>query len=192
MSIRLSKIYTKTGDKGTTGLISGDRVAKDHVRIQAIGDVDEANSTLGLAILHTDDDENIRKVLQHIQNDLFDLGADLALPMDADKPNVLRIIESQVNYLEEQIDGFNAQLKPLDSFVLPGGSALSAALHQARAVVRRSERSLVKLNEKEDINPFAVQYINRLSDLLFVLARCGNDNGSSDILWTPGANRDSG
>jgi cob(I)alamin adenosyltransferase len=192
MSIRLSKIYTKTGDKGTTGLISGDRVAKDHVRIQAIGDVDEANSTLGLAILHADGDESIRKVLRHIQNDLFDLGADMALPMSADKPNVLRIIESQVLYLEGQIDNFNSHLKPLDSFVLPGGSALSAALHQARAVVRRSERSLVKLKEKEDINPFAVQYINRLSDLLFVLSRCANDNGNSDILWTPGANRDSG
>ncbi len=191
MSIRLSKIYTKTGDKGTTGLISGERVAKDHVRIQAIGDVDEANATLGLAVLHSDGDENVQKVLQNIQNDLFDLGADMALPMSSDKSNTLRIIESQVNYLEDQIDEFNTHLRPLDSFVLPGGSPLSAAMHQARAVVRRAERSLVKLNEKEDINPFAVQYINRLSDLLFVLARWGNDNGNSDILWKPGANRDS-
>ena len=191
MSVRLSKIYTKTGDKGTTGLISGERIAKDHVRIQAIGDVDEANATLGLAILHTDGDESIRTVLQHIQNDLFDLGADMALPMSSDKSNALRIIEGQVHYLEDQIDKFNAHLRPLDSFVLPGGSLISAALHQSRAVVRRAERSLVKLNEKEDINPFAVQYINRLSDLLFVLARWGNDNGNSDILWKPGANRGS-
>lgn len=191
MTIRLSKIYTKTGDKGTTGLISGSRVSKSHVRIQAIGDIDEANAALGLAILHAKENQDIFEVLHHVQQDLFDLGADMALPINDEKSETLRIIESQVVYLEKQIDKFNSQLKPLDSFVLPGGSSLAAGLHHGRAIVRRAERSIIHLSEQEEINPFAIKYINRLSDFLFVLARCSNDHGEGDVLWKPGSSRES-
>lgn len=191
MSIRLSKIYTKTGDKGETSLISGDRVPKNHLRIQAIGDVDETNATLGLVILQmVDIHEDVKKLLLHIQNDLFDLGADLALPETTEKTNILRMTKAQTDILERQIDHYNAQLKPLDSFVLPGGSETSTMLHLSRSVARRAERSAVALGHMESVNQFALQYLNRLSDLLFVLSRYCNDCGKRDVLWKPGAGRE--
>ncbi|MDT1060655.1 cob(I)yrinic acid a,c-diamide adenosyltransferase [Paracoccus sp. CPCC 101403] len=187
----LNRIYTRTGDKGETALSNGERVPKHALRVEAYGSVDELNATLGLARLHAEGEMAAR--LSVIQNDLFDLGADLSRPRmheDAEAPYpVLRIIDSQVERLESEIDGMNAALAPLRSFILPGGSALSAHLHLCRTVARRAERGAVALAAAEDANPAAVKYLNRLSDWLFVAARVANENGAQDILWVPGASR---
>jgi cob(I)alamin adenosyltransferase len=187
----LNKIYTRTGDKGTTALGDGARVEKDSVRVGAYGTVDEVNATLGLAQLHAADETAV--ALARVQNDLFDLGADLATPgfgQDADAPYPrLRIVAAQVDRLEREIDAMNASLTPLRSFVLPGGSALAAYLHLCRTVCRRAEREAVTLAREETVNPEAVRYLNRLSDWLFVAARAANLGGEGDVLWVPGANR---
>ncbi|HBD91520.1 MAG: ATP:cob(I)alamin adenosyltransferase [Rhodobacteraceae bacterium GWE1_64_9] len=187
----LSKIYTRTGDKGDTALGNGDRVAKHSARVSAYGTVDETNATLGLARLHASGEMDA--ALQRIQNDLFDLGADLCRPdmaRDHEAGYVpLRMLESQVDRLEAEIDVMNARLQPLRSFILPGGSALAAHLHLCRTVVRRAERLTVELAGTEDINPAAVKYLNRLSDWLFVAGRIANDDGRDDILWVPGLTR---
>lgn len=186
--VRLTRIYTRGGDKGKTSLGDGSRVSKTAIRVEAYGTVDEANAVIGLARLHADDETD--RVLARIQNDLFDLGADLATPEAPDpKYPPLRIVAAQVKRLEAEIDRMNAELKPLDSFVLPGGSPLAAFLHQARTVVRRAERCTVALAELESVNRHALEYLNRLSDHLFVLSRHVNDRGATDILWVPGANR---
>ncbi len=190
--VKLNKIYTKTGDDGTTGLVIGPRRPKYDLRVAAYGTVDEANSTLGLVRLHCDGHEKIDAVLLRVQNDLFDLGSDLATPDTGEDLGFepLRIIESQTTWLEDTIDEFNANLEPIKSFTLPGGSALAAHLHLARTVVRRAERDATELKAQEsDVNAQAIKYLNRLSDLLFVLSRIANDNGKSDILWTPGKHR---
>ncbi|KEQ52598.1 cob(I)yrinic acid a,c-diamide adenosyltransferase [Sphingobium chlorophenolicum] len=188
--VKLNKIYTRTGDAGTTGLVDGSRLPKHAPRIQAVGDVDEANSAIGLAIVAIGDAPEAGW-LTTIQNDLFDLGADLATPVtDAgDEPWALRIVASQVERLERQIDAMNADLSPLDSFVLPGGSPAAAAVHLARAVTRRAERSATAAAVEVAINPQALAYLNRLSDLLFVMARRLNGNGANDVKWVPGASR---
>jgi len=196
--VRLNVIYTRTGDKGETGLGDGSRRPKCDARVAAMGDVDETNSAVGLARLavraSTDAAvQAIEPTLARIQNDLFDLGADLCQPPDDnEKPDaVLRIAASQVEALERAIDALNANLAPLRSFVLPGGAAAAAALHQARAVCRRAERSVVALagREGEGVGETALAYVNRLSDYLFVAARYANDGGKADVLWVPGANR---
>lgn len=197
----LNKIYTKTGDDGTTALGSGERRAKYDTRVEVYGSVDEANAAIGVARLYCAESE-IDKVLELVQNDLFDLGADLAVPEKADlhsdnvksgesKNQQLRIIESQVSTLERYIDEFNGELEPLRSFILSGGNALAAHLHMARTIARRAERHMVALSHSpdEEVNALAIIYINRLSDLLFVLARHANDRGAGDILWVPGKNR---
>jgi cob(I)alamin adenosyltransferase len=191
--VRLNRIYTKTGDDGTTGLGDGTRVAKFNLRVEAFGTVDEANATLGLARLHTSDDPDIDAILARVQNDLFDLGADLCTPLSA-KPldyEPLRMVDSQVERLEAEIDAMNARLKPLKSFILPGGSAAAAHLHLARTITRRAERLMVALADSpgEKVGGAAMRYINRLSDLLFVLSRVVNDNGEKDVLWVPGLTR---
>lgn len=190
--VKLNKIYTRTGDDGTTGLVDGSRTAKHSARISAIGKVDEANSAIGFAIVSVEDNHQ-QKLLVRIQNDLFDLGADLATPSEdgdfAPSDMVLRVVPKQVEWLEQQIDALNERLQPLASFVLPGGSEAAARTHIARAAVRSAERSVAALGELEPTNPAALQYINRLSDLLFVLARVLNDDGSKDVKWVPGANR---
>jgi cob(I)alamin adenosyltransferase len=192
--VKLNKIYTRTGDDGTTGLGSGERRLKSDVRIDAYGTVDEANSCIGLARLSTAEAHPaIDAMLGRIQNDLFDLGADLAVP-DTGKPlgyEPLRIVAAQVDRVEKDIDALNAGLQPLRSFVLPGGSPASAALHIARTVARRAERLMVELAQKpgEHVNPEGLKYINRVSDFLFVAARAVNDNGKADVLWVPGKNR---
>ena len=187
--VKLNKIYTKTGDDGTTGLVRGPRRSKSDLRIEAFGTVDEANSCLGAARLATGKMPRIDSVLARIQNDLFDLGSDLATPGE-DEPGTnpsLRVTAAQAGWLERQIDHFNESLAPLTSFVLPGGSPLAAALHIARTVVRRAERLVVELTAIEpDVNREALIYLNRLSDLIFVLARTANANGETDVLWTPG------
>lgn len=187
----LNKIYTRTGDKGETALSNGERVPKDSQRVAAYGTVDELNATLGLARLHATGP--LAERIAVIQNDLFDLGADLSRPRieeDAEAPYpVLRIIDSQVDRLEAEIDGMNADLSPLRSFILPGGSALSAHLHLSRTVARRAEREAVSLAAADGANPAAVKYLNRLSDWLFVAGRVANANGAHDILWQPGASR---
>ncbi|MDT0509255.1 cob(I)yrinic acid a,c-diamide adenosyltransferase [Novosphingobium sp. MMS21-SN21R] len=185
--VKLNKIYTRTGDDGTTGLVDGSRRVKFDARMQAIGDVDEANSTIGLAAVAASD-ETARN-LQRIQNDLFDLGADLATPGDDFTPSemVLRVVASQVDWLEGAIDALNEGLPPLTSFILPGGSETAARIHVARATVRRAERSAVELDNAEAVNPQVLAYLNRLSDYLFVLARA--TNAGSDPLWVPGASR---
>ncbi len=187
----LNRIYTRTGDKGDTGLVDGSRLRKDAPRVVAYGTVDELNATLGLARLHAG--EPMGGAIGRVQNDLFDLGADLATPGYADdataKRPPLRVVAAQTDRLEAEIDAMNVDLAPLRSFVLPGGSALAAYLHLARTVCRRAERAAVTLAAAEAINPDAVRYLNRLSDWLFVSARIANDLGSSDILWVPGANR---
>ncbi|MDI9634559.1 cob(I)yrinic acid a,c-diamide adenosyltransferase [Geitlerinema splendidum] len=185
--VQLTRIYTRGGDKGKTSLGSGKRVSKASLHMAAVGDVDEANSAIGVARLYATDE--IDSLLFHIQNDLFDVGADLCLPMTEDTKEALRLSASQIAYLEEQLDFYNKTLPSLTSFVLPGGSPLSATLHQARAVVRRAERSVCALHESEKINEILIQYVNRLSDLLFVLARYDNHLKSGDVLWVPGANR---
>ena len=192
--VKLNKIYTRTGDDGTTGLGSGERRAKYDRRIEAFGAVDEANACIGMARLGLADSRpDIDAMLKRIQNDLFDLGADLATPDTGRKPKYepLRIIASQVARLEADIDALNSNLEPLRSFVLPGGSAAAAALHIARTVARRAEREMVALAAVpgETVGADALRYINRVSDLLFVAARAVNDNGASDVLWVPGENR---
>ncbi len=191
--VTLNRIYTKTGDQGSTGLATGERVSKADARVEAYGAVDETNATIGLARLHSGADPTLDAMLQRIQNDLFDLGADLATP-ERDKPlkfEALRVTESQVARLEREIDEINAALEPLTSFVLPAGSALAAHLHLARTVSRRAEREAVRLAaaDGERVNPEAVKYLNRLSDLLFVAARRANANGADDVLWIPAAGR---
>ena len=190
--VKLTRIYTKGGDKGKTALGSGQRVAKHHPRVAAYGTVDEANAAVGLARLHTQTlpDPEVDGILGRVQNDLFDLGADLATP-EVENPEYppLRITAPQVDRLEGEIDRLNADLEPLNSFVLPGGSPAAAFLHQARTVARRAEREITTLAEAEAINPEAIRYINRLSDLLFVMSRYVNDKGAGDVLWVPGANR---
>ncbi len=191
--VKLNKIYTKTGDDGTTGLVDGSRIAKNDPRMAAIGDIDELNSVIGMAICTIDAPETV-KSLRVIQNDLFDLGADLATPAGEDKdftPSemVLRITATQVERLESDIDTVNADLDPLTSFILPGGSEAAATIHLARAVARRAERTLVSASHSLAINPLALTYVNRLSDFLFVLARAANGGGKDDILWVPGASR---
>ncbi|MDA8233052.1 MAG: cob(I)yrinic acid a,c-diamide adenosyltransferase [Magnetospirillum sp.] len=187
--VRLTRIYTRSGDKGQTSLGDGTRVAKHTLRVEAYGTVDEANAAIGLARLHTDGEAG--GMLARIQNDLFDLGADLCMPLaDSEgQGSRLRIAEGQVLRLEAEIDRMNDELEPLDSFVLPGGTPASAHLHHARTVVRRSERLISALAETEKVNPQAIAYANRLSDHLFVMARWLNTKGSADVLWVPGANR---
>ena len=187
--VKLNKIYTRTGDDGTTGLVDGSRSPKSAPRMAAIGDVDEANSCIGAAALHAQGAMLAR--LRVIQNDLFDLGADLATPGTDFEPGemTLRIVASQVARLESEIDDMNASMLPLASFILPGGSTLAAALHIARAVTRRAERAAVAAAADVAINPLALAYINRLSDWLFVAARYANGQGAGDILWVPGASR---
>ena len=188
----LNKIYTKTGDDGTTALGSGERRMKFDLRVEAYGSVDEANAVIGVARLYTRG-EKADKILEFVQNDLFDLGADLAVPDTGEKLDFepLRIAETQVLRLEVEIDEFNKALEPLRSFVVSGGTQLAAHLHLARTVARRAERSIVELSktEGEIVSAFAIQYINRLSDLLFVLARYANNHGKADVLWVPGKNR---
>ena len=187
----LNKIYTRTGDGGDTALGDGSRRAKHNLRVSAYGTSDETNATVGLARLHAEGDMDA--ALARIQNDLFDLGADLCRPdmskdADAEYPP-LRMTSGQVDRLEAEIDAMNEALQPLRSFILPGGSALSAHLHVCRTVARRAERLTVELATMEAINPEAVKYLNRLSDWFFVAARIANDDGKSDVLWIPGANR---
>jgi cob(I)alamin adenosyltransferase len=185
--VKLDKIYTKGGDSGQTGLSDGSRVSKACLRITAIGAVDEANSAIGVARLEAGAFDG---ALARIQNDLFDLGADLSAPEDGRKSESrLRVVPAQVERLEREIDAMNANLSPLTSFVLPGGTALSAHLHMARAIARRAEAAIVELAAQEQINPAAQHYANRLSDHLFVMARAANDGGKGDVLWIPGANR---
>ena len=183
--VRLNKIYTRTGDDGTTGLVDGTRRSKHDPRFEAVGAVDETNSLLGWAILAQGDAADLARV----QNDLFDLGADLATPGEDFEPSemVLRIVPAQVEWLEARIDAANEALEPLKSFILPGGSEAAARLHIARAAVRRAERAMTALAEAEPVNPAALAYVNRLSDYLFVLARAAN--AGRDPLWQPGANR---
>ena len=184
--VKLNKIYTRTGDSGETSLVNGMRVSKHARRPSAFGDIDEANSVIGLARLHCADNAKADAMLARVQNDLFDLGADIATP-ETDNP-ALRITTSQVSRLESEIDIMNDDLEPLNSFILPGGSAASAWLHLARTVIRRAERHLTRLATEEVVNQAAMSYVNRLSDHLFVLARRLNNNGKTDILWRPGEN----
>ena len=186
--VTLNRIYTKSGDKGETALGDGSRLPKHALRISAYGTVDEANAAIGLVRLHTHGQTDA--MLARIQNDLFDLGADLCVP-ETTKRNEgrLRIVDAQVERLESEIDAMNAELKPLTSFILPGGSAAAAHLHLARTIVRRAERLMTELAEHEALKPAAIKYANRLSDHLFVAARFANDKGAGDVLWVPGATR---
>jgi cob(I)alamin adenosyltransferase len=187
--VTLSRIYTKTGDAGQTGLGDGSRVAKDNARVAAYGEVDEFNAVLGLLIANAPNYAELALV-RSIQNELFDLGADLCVPLPASGDDTaLRISAGQVVRLEQAIDRLNEPLKPLQSFVLPGGNVAAAWLHLARTVCRRAERSVVTLMRGEPVNPQALIYLNRLSDLLFVMARAANDGGSADVLWVPGKSR---
>jgi cob(I)alamin adenosyltransferase len=185
--VYLSRIYTKSGDRGETGLGDGSRVSKDHPRVAAYGSVDELNAVLGLLVCHCPHADKI-DLLRTIQNDLFDVGADLCLPQSADEtPGAhLRVRAEQAERLEQAIDRLNAGLAPLNSFILPGGQAAAAWCHLARTVCRRAERDVVTLARDETINSQVVVYLNRLSDLLFVLARVYNNNGRDDVLWRPG------
>jgi cob(I)alamin adenosyltransferase len=190
----LNKIYTRTGDDGTTALVGGARRDKFDLRVAAYGTVDEVNACIGMARVHTAATlTELDAMLARVQNDLFDLGADLATPESGEKPEVepLRIVPAQVERLESDIDALNANLSPLRSFVLPGGSPAAAALHLARTVARRAERLMVELSRRpgENVGAEAVKYVNRLSDFFFVAARAANDNGASDVLWVPGQNR---
>ncbi len=187
--VKLNKIYTRTGDDGTTGLVDGSRCPKHSARIEAIGAVDEANSSLGLAIAALDGEA--KADCTRIQNDLFDLGADLATPGKDFEPGemTLRIVPAQAAWIEGRIDAASERLAPLTSFVLPGGSEAAARVHVARAAVRRAERAMTALAMHDPVNPAALAYINRLSDYLFQLARLANDDGRADVTWKPGANR---
>jgi cob(I)alamin adenosyltransferase len=188
--VQLTRIYTRGGDAGKTSLGTGRRVPKHDPRVSAYGAVDETNATIGLARLHTSGDAAVDAMLARIQNDLFDLGADLCAPETAGETRErLRITAGQVARLEAEIDSINAGLAPLTSFILPGGTAASSYLHLARTVARRAEREMTALAERESLNPEALRYINRLSDHLFVMARHLNDKGARDVLWAPGATR---
>jgi cob(I)alamin adenosyltransferase len=186
--VKLNKIYTRTGDDGTTGLVRGPRRMKYDLRVEAYGTVDEANSFIGMARLSTHAMPKLDRLLARIQNDLFDLGSDLATPgADPEGTQSLRITAAQAEWLEQQIDHYNEGLAPLKSFVLPGGTPLAVALHLGRTVTRRAERLVVELMAREpDVNGAVLVYLNRLSDLLFVMARVANANGESDVLWAPG------
>jgi cob(I)alamin adenosyltransferase len=189
--VKLNRIYTRTGDDGSTGLADGGRRRKDNARLQAIGSVDEANAALGVVRLYSAGDAELDGVLKQVQNDLFDLGADLATPSDDIAWTPIRILAAQVTALEAALDHYNAPMPPLTSFILPAGSALAAHLHLARTIVRRAERDAVTLNAEEPVNAEAMKYLNRLSDLLFVLARYANAPhaiipGAGDVLWVPG------
>jgi cob(I)alamin adenosyltransferase len=184
--VKLNKIYTRTGDGGTAGLVDGSRVSKSSLRMTAIGEVDEANAAIGVAISALGDGDVADRLLT-IQNDLFDLGADVATPGEVE--GALRIVGSQVERLEREIDAMNSELAPLTSFILPSGSPGVAALHLARAIVRRAERAAVALNEAEPLNPHLLAYLNRLSDHLFVAARFVAAREGGDVLWQPGATR---
>jgi cob(I)alamin adenosyltransferase len=188
--VKLNKIYTRTGDDGTTGLVDGSRTPKHAARIEAIGAIDEANSAIGLAVVALGLGEHAA-ALTRIQNDMFDLGADLATPGEDFAPSamVLRIVPAQAARLEAEIDALNASLMPLSSFILPGGSEAAARVHVARAAVRRAERAIIALAIAEPVNPAVLAYGNRLSDYLFVLARAINSAADSEVLWKPGANR---
>jgi len=200
--VKLNKIYTRTGDDGSTGLGTGDRVSKAGVRVEAYGAVDEANAAIGVAVAeaHRSGASALAGLLTSIQHDLFDLGADLCVPITEVERRgelgheSLRVTEGQTVRLERAIDEHNARLSPLTSFVLPGGSPVSASLHMARTITRRAERETVRLfdAEPESTSPETVRYLNRLSDLLFVLSRVANDNGERDVLWKPGTHRDGG
>lgn len=193
--VKLNKIYTKTGDGGETGLVGTTRIAKHSLRMEAIGDVDEANAAIGMARLYTEGEAD--DMLARIQQDLFDLGADLATLYPAANnnqenkttPQALRITESQVARLETEIDAMNADIPPLASFILPGGTPAAACLHLARTIIRRAERAAFGLATTEQVNPQALHYLNRLSDHCFVLCRFINDHGAHDVLWQPGVNR---
>jgi cob(I)alamin adenosyltransferase len=186
--VRLTRIYTRGGDAGETSLGDGSRVPKHRLRVAAYGTVDEANAAIGIARLHADTAAD--EMLGRIQNDLFDLGADLCTPEDGRRAaGALRITAPQVERLEREIDAMNAGLRPLDSFILPGGTAAAAHLHLARTITRRAERLVSELAAGEPVNPEALKYLNRLSDHLFVLGRRVNDDGARDVLWRPGANR---
>ncbi|AKQ41236.1 cob(I)yrinic acid a, c-diamide adenosyltransferase [Aurantiacibacter atlanticus] len=190
--VKLNRIYTRTGDDGTTGLVDGSRLPKHAPRMEAVGAVDEANATLGMAAQMLEG-QNLADIVR-LQNDMFDLGADLATPAQegddfAPSEMVLRIVPAQVEWIETRIDALNADLQPLTSFILPGGSEAAARLHLARTATRRAERSIAALITQEPVNPAASAFINRLSDYLFVLSRAVNDGGAGDVLWTPGANR---
>jgi cob(I)alamin adenosyltransferase len=189
--VLLSRIYTRTGDGGSTRLVTGELVSKASRRVEAYGEVDELNAVLGLVRLETAGDQALDPMLARIQNDLFDLGADLATPVEGGPAVALRIVPSQVERLEREIDALNAELSPLTSFVLPGGSRASAALHLARTVCRRAERAAVAFVEAEAAGDHApaIRYLNRLSDLLFVAARFSNARGAGDVLWVPAAHR---
>jgi cob(I)alamin adenosyltransferase len=186
--VYLSRIYTKTGDGGDTGLGDGSRVRKDHLRIDAIGEVDELNAVLGLLHAHCPDAPE-PELLRGVQNDLFDLGGDLCFPNADNETGMLRITAGQSERLERAIDRLNERLEPLRSFILPGGSPAAAWLHSARTVCRRAERAVVALRAAEPINDSVLVYLNRLSDLLFVLARIANDDGRADVKWVPGQHR---
>lgn len=187
----LNKIYTRTGDDGTTGLSTGERRDKFDLRVEAYGAVDETNACLGLVQLHLPPDDPMAIELKAFQNDLFDLGADLSTPETGEELGYepLRITDGQVERIERAIDRFNAALTPLRSFVLPGGSAAAAHLHLARTVARRAERRIVELARREQVNPAGIRYMNRLSDFLFVASRVANDGGKGDVLWQPGKTR---
>jgi len=188
--VRLNRIYTRTGDDGTTGLVDGSRLSKSAARMEAIGAVDEANSAIGLAVCALPGTDHAAS-LTRIQNDLFDLGADIATPGDdfTPSPMTLRMVDAQAEWLETAIDAINEHLQPLRSFILPGGSESSARVHVARAAARRAERAMVAMLAEAPVNPAALAYINRVSDYLFVLARALNDGGAGDVLWVPGQNR---
>lgn len=189
--VTINKIYTRTGDDGTTALGSGERRAKYDLRVAAYGTVDETNAAIGVVRLHLSQTPNIDAMLGLAQNDLFDLGADLAVPQREGKAERLRILPTQVTRLEHDIDALNANLAPLNSFVLPGGTPAAATLHVARTVCRRAERMVVELaaQPNEPVSDVAIQYLNRLSDFLFVASRVVNRNGADDVLWVPGQNR---
>ena len=189
--VKLNKIYTRTGDKGETSLVNGHRVSKHSIRPTAFGTVDEVNSIIGICRLHTTTlaDNTFDMMLARIQNDLFDLGADLVTPFGEERPNeVLRVTDNQVARLEAEIDAMNASLQPLNSFVLPGGQDAAAYIHLARAMTRRAERDMTRLSTEEPVGESAMQYINRLSDHLFVMARSINQQHDGDVLWKPAAN----
>lgn len=187
----LNRIYTRTGDDGTTALGSGERRPKYDLRIESYGTVDETNAAIGVARLHVDQASPVQGMLARIQNDLFDVGADLAVPERPGKAERLRVVESQITRLEQDMDQLNADIAPLTSFVLPGGHAGAAHLHVARTICRRAERKMAELAVRpaEQVSPAVLKYMNRLSDFLFVAARAMNDNGKSDVLWVPGQNR---
>ena len=187
--VTLNKIYTRTGDAGETRLATGEQVSKASLRVEAYGAVDEANACVGLARLHTGGEPELDAMLARIQNELFDLGADLATPPREDETNTLRMTEGQVDRLEREIDAMNAQLPPLASFILPGGTPAAANLHLARTVARRAERAAVALSTGQQVSPAAMKYLNRLSDFLFVAARHANDRGAAEVFWQSGATR---